>query len=162
MSKTAEPSDDFMELLTDALRAGPGSPEWHQAVGELRKQGGNPAADEYKLLWTARERLASGKQYRSVKAGPGFTRKLMDGLERLPAAGRKTRSAPVATLIALASLLVIIGVIAVVAWWSYNTAPDHSATKEDLTTLVFTQTILDTDFATSLPEGWRTIGSLPL
>src|SRR4051812_39135997 len=162
MSKLAEPSDDFMELLTDALRAGPGSPEWHQAVIELRKQGGDTAADDYKLLWTARERLASGKQdrsvkagaggspwvfggrerlasgkqYRSIKAGPGFTRRLLDGIERLPVPGTKARSAPVATIIALASVLVLLGVIAVVAYWTW-TAPSAPG-PENLSTLVFT------------------------
>jgi hypothetical protein len=163
MSKAVEPSGEFMELLSDALRAGPGSPEWHQAVLELRKQGGEAQADEYTLLWTARERLASGKDYRSVKPGPGFTRRLMDGIERLPAQGKKTRTAPVATIIAVTSLLVLVGVVAIVAYWIYGTRPATlSPTREDPAALVFVQPTLDHDFRTSLPADWRAIGSLPL
>jgi len=38
MARAAEiESDPFFELLTDALRAGPGSPQWHQAVQRLRQ-----------------------------------------------------------------------------------------------------------------------------
>ncbi len=32
-------SNPLFGLLTDALRAGPGSPEWHQAIGRLRADG---------------------------------------------------------------------------------------------------------------------------
>ena len=79
-------SEQMMTLLTDALRAGPGSPEWHQAVGLLRAQNGD--VDEYKLLYAAREHLESGKEYRSVRAGPGFTRKVFNEIEQDPQ-GRK-------------------------------------------------------------------------
>ena len=51
-------SDQFMTLLTDALRSGPGSPEWNQAVKALRASGQN--ADEYAMLTAARESLAGG------------------------------------------------------------------------------------------------------
>ena len=53
-------SDDFLSLLTDALRAGPGSPPWHEALQRLRA-GGIQHADEYRLLVTAREHLESGR-----------------------------------------------------------------------------------------------------
>ncbi|HZZ41899.1 MAG TPA: hypothetical protein VFE58_03110 [Tepidisphaeraceae bacterium] len=161
MSKTAEPSDKFMELLTDALRAGPGSPEWHHAVGEIRKQGG--AGDEYQMLWTARERLASGREYRSVKAGPGFTRRLLEGIDRLPTGG-KTRSAPIATLIAVVSFLVLVGVAVIVGYWIYAPHPPaNPPVKEDPSTLVFADTIIDDHFTGDLAAmGWRTIGSLPV
>src|ERR1700719_2596470 len=79
-------SEQMMTLLTDALRSGRGSPEWHQAVSVLRAQNGD--VDEYKLLYAARERLESGKEYRSVRPGPGFTRKVFTELEQNPA-GRK-------------------------------------------------------------------------
>src|SRR5437773_747365 len=61
-------SDPLFTLLTDALRAGPGSPEWHQAVARLREDGAN-GSDEYKLLQTAREHLESGRDFRAVRAG---------------------------------------------------------------------------------------------
>src|SRR5690349_18877888 len=102
MASATEQSDEFMELLTDALRAGPGSPEWHRAVGEARKRGGE-SADEYALLWTAREHLASGKSYRDVRPGPGFTRKVMGAIEAEPtvAAKKAPKSASAATWIAI-------------------------------------------------------------
>ena len=63
-------SDAFLTLLTDALRAGPGSPQWHDALRTLRA-GGIEHADEYRLLVAAREHLESGREYRSIRAGPG-------------------------------------------------------------------------------------------
>src|SRR5438128_1152250 len=76
-------SDQFMTLLTDALRSGPGSPEWHQAVRQLRtsSEQGAAAADEYAMLYAARERLEAGKEYRSIRPGPGFTRKVMASVD---------------------------------------------------------------------------------
>src|SRR5256885_17183726 len=76
-------SDQFMTLLTDALRSGPGSPEWHQAVRQVRAANaeGAAAADEYAMLYAARERLEAGKEYRSVRPGPGFTRKVMESVD---------------------------------------------------------------------------------
>ena len=33
--------------LTDALRAGPGSPQWRDAVNRLREQGGDQAGESH-------------------------------------------------------------------------------------------------------------------
>src|SRR5947199_10863707 len=88
-------SDQFMTLLTDALRSGPGSPEWHQAVKILRASDQN--VDEYTLLYSAREHLESGKDYRSVRAGTGFTRKVLEQSEEQAT----TPPAPTADIIAL-------------------------------------------------------------
>ena len=71
--------DAFLNLLTDALRAGPASRAWAEALEQLRSRGdgiGKAQTDEYKLLLDAREALASGKDYREVRAGTGFTRRL--------------------------------------------------------------------------------------
>ena len=79
-TETQFESDADLKLLTDALRAGPASPQWHEAVTQLRAGGVNgsdASADEYRLLVAARENLESGREYRSVRAGPGFTRKVM-------------------------------------------------------------------------------------
>src|SRR5271163_3651417 len=73
-------TDPFLQLLTDALRAGPGSPEWHQAVARV-KAGETGQDDEYALLVQARENLASGKEYRQVRAGAGFTRTMMANID---------------------------------------------------------------------------------
>ena len=61
--------DPLLVLLTEALRAGPGSPAWHQAISTLRAD--QPEMAEYKMLLTAREHLESGRRYRSVRAGSG-------------------------------------------------------------------------------------------
>src|SRR3954463_2717514 len=83
MSHAPVETDPLFQLLTDALRAGPGSPEWHQAVAKVR-EGGVAApehADEFRLLVAVREHLESGRDWRAVRAGPGFTRKLFERLD---------------------------------------------------------------------------------
>src|SRR3954468_22936627 len=103
-------SDPFFELLTDALRAGPGSPQWHQAVQKLRHDNtlgtalGTAAADadEYRLLCDAREHLESGREYRSVRPGAGFTRRLFTELQDESVPGG---AAPTATVIASLSVV---------------------------------------------------------
>src|SRR3954451_15416902 len=114
-------SEQFMTLLTDALRAGPGSPEWHQAVGVLRASGGAAGADEYQMLVRAREDLESGRDYRSVKAGAGFTRKVMRAIEEEGAG--KPKGLPSASLIAILATGVILAVVVVIAATMFKGAP---------------------------------------
>jgi len=180
--------DPFLKLLTDALRAGPGSPEWHQAVAKLRESGadngqstggqstgGHAAgshsvgkADEYRMLIAAREHLESGKEYRSVRAGPGFTRKLMHGIDEEPGGGNP-RGLPTATLIAIISGLVILIVVAVVAWLVVPRTP-ASPTKGTVEGLLRVRGELMNETAvarfdapsSSVPDNWKTIGRLPL
>src|SRR4051794_41132435 len=113
--------EPFMTLLTDALRAGPGSPEWHQAVGVLRASGGSPGADEYQMLVRAREDLESGRDYRSVKAGPGFTRKVLAAIEEEGSA--KPKGLPSANLIAIIASGVILAVVVVIAVTMFKSGP---------------------------------------
>jgi hypothetical protein len=165
-------SDPFLKLLTEALRAGPGSPEWHQAVARVRASGSSDGsgaqADEYRMLIAAREHLESGKEYRAVRAGAGFTRKVMEGIER-EGRGDERRGPPTATLIAIASGLVILAVVVVVAILVYPRTPPETprATVDDLLR-VKTQLMTETAVArfdapgAGLPEGWRRIGDLPL
>lgn len=177
--------DPFLRLLTDALRAGPGSPEWHQAVARVRASGtsdpsGGPMsagqADEYRMLIAARENLESGKEYRAVRAGAGFTRKVMEGIER-EGRGDERRGLPTATLIAIASALVIVGVVLFVGYLVYPRTPETpKATVEDLLRVrgqLMTETAVARFDApgpngsngpggSDLPDGWRRIGGLPL
>src|SRR5438094_961308 len=117
MAQAPVETDPLFQLLTDALRAGPGSPEWHQAVAKVREGGVSPSehADEFRLLVDVREHLESGKDWRTVRAGPGFTRKLFDRLDEEDPGGRR-QGLPAATLIALLGGLAIVAVLAVVAW----------------------------------------------
>src|SRR5947199_4461249 len=103
-------SDQFLQLLTDALRAGPGSPEWHEAVEALRTNG-IEQKDEYRLLISARENLEKGKDYRSVRAGAGFARKLNDALDSEPVAKKSPATTGIVAIVSAALLLGAAGVI---------------------------------------------------
>ena len=56
-----------LQLVTSALRAGPGSPEWRAALEALPTAGKDQAA-EFNHLYAARERLASGRAYPSTSS----------------------------------------------------------------------------------------------
>jgi hypothetical protein len=155
--------DPFLVLLTDALRAGPGSPEWRDAVAKLKTSDQN--VDEYRLLIEAREALESGKDYRSVQAGPGFTRKLMTNLEQEPEGAASRRPFPLAGFIAALAGLVILGLIALVVYKAVSRNPVNPGTRssiDDLQATYFPNPVLATNFDSGIPAGWRTIGSLPV
>src|SRR5690606_40903756 len=98
MTLTDLHSEQFLTLLTDALLAGPGSPQWQEAVSILRRAGAE--GDEYAMLITAREHLESGRPYRAVRPGPNFTRKVLAEVER--ATPRRSLGGSPTTWIALA------------------------------------------------------------
>src|SRR5437867_11713133 len=117
-------SDQFLKLLTEALRAGPGSPEWHEAVNQL-KNSSLAEADEYRMLVNAREHLESGRDYRSIRAGAGFTRKVMAAIDEESTSARQSAAPPSATMIALlaaAGILLVIVVVAVI-WYRGGPPP---------------------------------------
>ena len=154
--------DPFLVLLTDALRAGPGSPEWRDAVAKLKASGED--VDEYRLLIEAREALESGKDYRSVRAGPGFTRKLLTNLDEEPPATNR-RPFPIAGFIAALAGIVVLGTIALAVYKLYPRNPVNPATRSDIDDLqatYFPNQVLSATFDAGVPAGWRTIGSLPV
>src|SRR3954454_5027211 len=122
MPDTNVQADPMFQLLTDALRAGPGSPEWHQAVSKLR-QGGVEHSDEYKLLVTVREHLESGRDYRSIRAGPGFTRKVFESIEQERAATGKGGKIPLANIIAIVSVIAVVVVVGYIASQLFSPTP---------------------------------------
>jgi len=157
-------SDQFMTLLTDALRAGPGSPEWHQAVGVLRASGTSASADEYQMLVRAREDLESGRDYRAAKAGPGFTRKVLAAIEE--EGSNKPKGLPSANLIAILAsgvLLAIVVVIAVVMFKS-GPAPANNGAAEQLRATYFINPVATFNAETSTDIGpeWKLVGEVPL
>ncbi len=156
MSSNVE-ADPFFQLLTDALRAGPGSPQWRQALSKLRADG--PEADEYRLLCEAREHLASGNSFRSVRAGPEFTRKLFQNLNEH--AGQR-RPVSAATIVAIGSALVILGVLGIVAYLLTRGGQAGRNEIEDLAGNYFSANGPSASFEGGVPEGWRIIGELPL
>ena len=159
-SELAE-SDPFFTLLTDALRAGPGSPEWHQAVAQLRSEGAN-GSDEYTLLRTAREHLESGRDYRSVNAGADFTRRL---LTRIDEEGPPRAGLPTANVIMIVSALAILAVVGGVGYLLSRGGGGRDALTPpppDLATMYFPNDAAVATFDNRVPAGWREIGRLPL
>jgi hypothetical protein len=150
-------ADPFLKLLTDALRAGPGSPEWHQAVSKL-KAGGHSNADEFQLLVKAREHLESGRSYRAVRAGPGFTRKLLSGIDAESTSARP--ALPTANLVAVIGAIVVLGVLGLIGYWLLHSG--NATPAEDLSNTYFGTTIAATNFDGPLPSQWQTIGPLAL
>lgn len=157
-----------LQLLTDALRAGPGSPEWRAAMETLAPAGtggggGGGGAEEYKLLYAARERLASGRQYREVRAGPGFTRRVFNAIEQQDDADGATPGAlPAANLIAAVSALVILGVLAIVAWLIVPSRDAQQQQGSDLSQTYFVDRIVDANFESGLGADWQPFGKLPV
>src|SRR5262245_24963062 len=149
-------SDEFLSLLIEALRAGPGSPSWHDAIGRLRA-GGIKHADEYRLLVRAREHLESGKSYRSLRAGPGFTQKLMASIDQESA--RVPGTPTTTTTVAVVSAAIMLVVLCVIGYLLWN-AEKPPATPDGNVLLVNTAT--EAGFDGPLPSDWRNIGSLPI
>jgi len=162
MPQTNIESDPFFVQLTDALRAGPASPQWHEAISALRQRGAE-GGDEFQLLTEARAALESGREYRAVRAGPGFTRKLLSEIEE-GANVRRTSGIPTATVVAI-----ICGLFLVVAagYVIYRLAPRELTTQQlvadlDTRSQRFFDTLSTASFAEAIPDGWKTIGSLRL
>jgi hypothetical protein len=137
-----------LQLVTEALRAGPGSPQWRDALATLDSV--TPGADEFKLLYAARERLASGRQYREVRAGAGFTRQVFDAIDQNAAEpSTAPKALPSANLIAALSAAVILGILAIVAWLVVPRAADDTATTggaDDLAQTYFVNTLASSNF----------------
>ncbi|HEV7301197.1 MAG TPA: hypothetical protein VGN72_17660 [Tepidisphaeraceae bacterium] len=145
-------ADPFLQLLTDALRAGPGSPEWHQATTKLRRDGieGN---NEHAMLIAVREHLASGKDYRTVRAGPGFTRRLMERLDEEPVGQRRTL--PLATLMAaVGAATLALFFVGLFVLMLRGGGGDATAELAGLRNSAFTQTISSASFDGEIPIGW--------
>lgn len=152
-------SDEFLKLLTDALRAGPGSPQWHEAVLRLRNST-IADADEYRMLINAREHLESGRDYRAIHAGPGFTRKVMDRIDE-EVSSRRTPG-PSANLLALLGGLVLLAAVATVVVIIVRSQPQGGPTVEELRQAIFARTTTSADFAGGIPADWRTFGIVPV
>lgn len=102
----------LFERVTEALRAGPGTAAWEEAIGEIGVSGGDVSA-EMEALAKVRRRLASGRGWREVSAGEGFTAKVWAGLEEPVAQKGGATVTRIVVGLALA-LLVGIGVAAAV------------------------------------------------
>src|SRR4051812_40189747 len=132
MAQALKFDDPLLMKVTDALRAGPGTPEWHDAVTHLRASG-RETADEFQLLYTAREHLAAGREYREVRAGPGFTGRILASTERQERAPRQ--NIPAATVIGIASLVLVVCAIIAIAKFLIPADAPKPAVAEDLAQL---------------------------
>jgi hypothetical protein len=150
MSQIDLNSEQFQTLLGEALRAGPGSPAWREAVEQLRSAG--KEGEEYTLLIRAREDLAAGRSYRQVKAGPGFTSKLM---RRLDDAG-KASILPSAATIAWFSGIVVVIALGVLAYLLFSASDGKS--MRALRDTFFVRTVISGDFQNP-SEQFAVIGS---
>jgi hypothetical protein len=151
--------DQFLQLLCEALRGGPASPAWQQAVQYLKGMGA-PEADEYRMLLMAREDLAQGREYRSIRPGPAFTRKVMDQIEQ-EAARSGLRAAPTASIVVFLAALAIIGVIVAVAV-VLTRQPSATLGAGYLQNLVFARTVLEADLSMAIPAELEPFGKVPV
>jgi hypothetical protein len=141
------------------IRAGPASPPWREAVAKLRDSG-DQGTDEYRLLIEARQNLEVGKEYRQVRPGPGFTRKVLTGVD---AAQQSTggRKVPIAGIVTLLAAAVIVGVVVYVAR-IISMGSTGSGAVEELAGTYFPTTVASANFNGVLPDDWRRIGELKL
>ncbi len=155
-------TDEKLKLLTDALRAGPGSPEWRAAIAEIQAHASAAGEDEHQLLLRVREHLASGRSYREIRAGAGFTRKVIEGIER--EAEARPRLSPNANWIAVIAAVAIISVVAVVAFMVWPTARNGPGAPGDggLERTKFVETTESITFDDSIGADWQTFGFLTL
>ena len=150
-------SEQFQQMLGEALRAGPVSPLWRQAVDALKAAG--ESGEELALLCKARERLEGGRAYRSIRAGNGFTRKLMARLDETDQmTGRGMSSAGFITAMAV---LVILGVVGGLAWMLFAPGQDNEG-KVDLRSVYFVTTAMSENFDQEIADGWQSVGGIPL
>lgn len=153
MSQTDLNSAEFLTLLSEALRAGPGSPAWREAIDKLRVTGKqSKEGEEYSLLIRAREDLAAGRSYRQITAGPGFTAKLM---QRLDEPGRRS-FLPTATTIAWLAVIVVVAVLGVLGYVVFSASGGNSLRA--LRETFFVRTVLSEDFQNP-SEQFSPIGS---
>ena len=153
---SASDDDALMTLLTDALRAGPASPEWSRALATLRET--NPAAgDEYELLLNARQNLESGRQYKEVRGGPVFGRRVFDGVEAI-SNERGRRWSPLTLLIGVGVFCVAAAAVGVGAWLIKG----GGRSSENLAVIYLNTVAAGATFDGPLPPGWQAIGALAL
>lgn len=151
-------SDAFLALLTDALRSGPGSLSWSAAIERLREMD-SKEADEFKLILEARDNLAKGKEYRSIMPGPGFTRKVMAGIEESDAQDKHTGpSTPAFVFIAA---VLIIGVVLLVAFL-LGRQPASEDQAGRLASLSFPTTAINADLTRPLNADFEIFGKKPI
>lgn len=168
----SEQSDAFEQLLAEALRAGPGSGQWQQALEAVRAAGGEGAAGkspvsvdqaaEYQLLLAARERLESGREYRTVRAGPQFTRQVMQQVDDLSASRGRKKWSRGRVLSWLGAATIVIVLLVVVPGFFVPPIGPQARAMSSLRSAYFVQERLASDFSRTTDEHWKPLGNLPM
>lgn len=110
------------------------------------------------MLCAARQNLEQGKGYRTVRAGPGFTRKFLQALERETI--RPRREVPVATIVAAVSIGVMIVVAILLAFFVIPISPEEHAGFDELARVQWVDLPASTRFDYSIGSDWRSIGAM--
>lgn len=84
-----EGDEKLFETVTEGLRAGPGTVAWEDAMRAVRSLGLASGGEDLETLAQVRRHLQAGRSWREIRAGEGFTRKLMARLDEASAEGRK-------------------------------------------------------------------------
>ncbi len=152
-------TDARLRLLTDALRSGPGSAEWAAAVTEAHAMGPTAGLDEFAVLVEARRRLADGRHYRAVRAGPGFGRRLMARVDAdVAARPRKLSAGPFAYV----GAGLVVGVLGLVFFLVMRSTTGEGTSGQELGLAYFSNTLASAALNGPLPPAWRPIGSVAL
>jgi len=156
-------AEPFLRVVTEALRAGPGSPEWREVVTTLRG-GGVGGVIDYELLMRVRQDLESGRAFRAVRAGPGFTRKLMTRLDDEPSAAKGPRVLTPSVLASVAGIALVLLVVGLALHVLRPAPPAASPAAERLAGTTFGTTAQSAAFTIAgggdAPAGWRTFGTV--
>jgi hypothetical protein len=155
-------------LLTDALRAGPGTQEWIRAVQQFKNGQGT---NELRALLKARQHLEAGKSFRSLETSPRLTQTVLASIaaEGAPRflqprhAPFSLSSKPIVALMSVAAtLLVVVGGLVFESLYLENgnevrssvTLPSQRYANYLPNSTAFSA------FDSVIPATWKPIGSL--
>ena len=131
MSQTNIEADPFLKLLTDALRAGPGSPEWHQAVAQLREGGRGRTPTSTSCSSPPASTSRAARSTAPSAPAPASPASCSTAIEEERRHGATSVAAlPTATVIAVACGLVIVAVVAFVGWHLWHRAARRAAARD--------------------------------
>jgi hypothetical protein len=150
----AEEDEQLLQVISDALRDGPGTPAWEQATRAIDAGDG----DELDALYRVRQRIESGKRWRQVRPGIGFTRKLMDAVDQQSEAN--VRSTGPATIIAFFCGVLVLAGIAVLVPMLLSHAKVPAKNDDELSNVYFATPWVQSDFANAVGGDWRVTGNL--
>ena len=157
------------DMLTDALRAGPGTPEWGRAVQQFK----NGQSAEFRALLKARQRLEAGKAYRALDSSPHLTEAVLACIaaEALPRPRRVAQlfshfaissKSAVALFSVAATLLVVVGGLYFESRYLQNDTGERSPINFPNMHRggLLTSTAGFSSFDGVIPASWKPIGSL--